>query len=94
MSERDAYLKLVDELTEHDRRYYVDANPTISDVEYDKLAKELVAIERSHPDWTVAWSPTQRVGHAVVSDFPKVTDRKSTRLNSSHSTLSRMPSSA
>ena len=73
MSERDAYLKLVDDLTEHDRRYYVDANPTISDVEYDRLAKELVAIEAGHPDRIVAWSPTQRVGHAVVSDFPKVT---------------------
>jgi len=73
VSERDAYLKLVDELTEHDRRYYVDANPTISDVEYDKLAKELVAIEATHPDWVVAWSPTQRVGHAAVSEFPKVT---------------------
>ncbi|MBA3452195.1 MAG: NAD-dependent DNA ligase LigA, partial [Deltaproteobacteria bacterium] len=73
MSDRDAYLKLVDELTEHDRRYYVDANPTISDVEYDKLAKALVEIEAKHPEWIVAWSPTQRVGHAVASEFPKVT---------------------
>ena len=70
---RDRYLKLVDELTEHDRRYYVDASPTISDVEYDKLAKQLVAIEAAHPDWIVAWSPTQRVGHVAVSEFPKVT---------------------
>ena len=35
------YLALVDELTEHDRRYYVDANPTISDVEYDRLLHKL-----------------------------------------------------
>ena len=73
MAERDAYLKLVDELTEHDRRYYVDANPTISDLEYDKLAKQLVAIETTHPDWIVPWSPSQRVGHTAVSEFPKVT---------------------
>jgi len=70
---RDDYLKLVDELTEHDRRYYVEANPTISDVEYDKLSKQLVAIEGAHPDWTVDWSPSKRVGHAVISEFKKVT---------------------
>jgi DNA ligase (NAD+) len=67
------YLKLVDELTEHDRRYYVDAAPTISDVEYDKLLKRLREIEAAHADWVVAWSPTKRVGHAPISDFPKVT---------------------
>jgi len=66
------YLALVDELTEHDRRYYVEANPTISDVEYDRLNQRLRAVEAEHPDWVVAWSPSQRVGHAPVSDFPKV----------------------
>ena len=70
---RTDYLTLVDELTEHDRRYYVDAAPTISDVEYDKLSKKLAAIESAHPDWAVAWSPTKRIGHAPVSEFPKVT---------------------
>src|SRR5882672_5469510 len=66
------YLALVDELTEHDRRYYVEANPTISDVEYDRLSQRLRAIEAEHTDWVVAWSPSQRIGHAPVSDFPKV----------------------
>ena len=70
---RAAYLALVEDLTEHDRRYYVEASPTISDVEYDKLNVKLREIERAHPDWLVAWSPTQRIGHAPVSDFPKVT---------------------
>jgi DNA ligase (NAD+) len=70
---KDDYLKLVDELTEHDRRYYVDAEPTISDVEYDKLTRQLRELEAAHPDWVVAWSPTKRVGHAPVSEFPKVT---------------------
>jgi DNA ligase (NAD+) len=68
-----AYLALVDELSEHDRRYYVEADPTISDAEYDAKNRELKAIEAAHPDWVVAWSPTKRVGHAPVSDFPKVT---------------------
>jgi DNA ligase (NAD+) len=69
---RQDYLALVDDLTEHDRRYHVDANPAISDVEYDQLSQRLRAIEAEHPDWVVAWSPTRRVGHAPVSDFPKV----------------------
>jgi len=68
-----AYLALVDELTEHDRRYYVDANPTISDVEYDKAARTLREVEAAHPEWVVEWSPTKRVGHVPVSEFPKVT---------------------
>src|SRR5258706_7064602 len=69
---RDAYLTLVDELAEHDRRYYVDAAPTISDYEYDQQIGKLRTLEAAHPDWVVAWSPTKRVGHAPVSDFPKV----------------------
>ncbi len=70
---RQDYLALVDELTEHDRRYYVEADPTISDGEYDKLNKQLLEIEKHHPDWIVEWSPTQRIGHAPVSEFAKVT---------------------
>jgi DNA ligase (NAD+) len=69
---RTEYLALVDELTEHDRRYHVEAAPTISDAEYDELARKLRAIEAEHPDWIVEWSPTRRVGHAPISDFRKV----------------------
>jgi DNA ligase (NAD+) len=69
---RQDYLALVDELTEHDRRYYVEATPTISDYEYDQLMTRLRAIEAAHADWVVAWSPTKRVGHQPVSEFPKV----------------------
>jgi DNA ligase (NAD+) len=69
---QERYLALVDQITEHDRRYYVDATPSISDGEYDKLVRELRDLEAKHPDWVVAWSPTQRVGHAPVSKFPKV----------------------
>jgi DNA ligase (NAD+) len=71
--DQSEYLALVDELTEHDRRYYVDAEPSISDVEYDRLSRALRDAEAAHPEWVVAWSPTRRVGHAPVSDFPKVT---------------------
>ena len=70
---KDAYLALVDELTEHDRRYYVEAAPIISDPEYDAQLRDLRAAETAHPAWIVAWSPTQRVGHEPISEFPKVT---------------------
>jgi DNA ligase (NAD+) len=69
---KDSYLALVDEITEHDRRYHVESAPTISDVEYDRLVERLRATEAEHPDWVVDWSPTRRVGHAPVSSFPKV----------------------
>ncbi len=68
----DAYLALAAEIAEHDRRYYVDAEPTISDYEYDQLAAALRAVEEAHPDWMVSWSPSQRVGAEPLSGFEKV----------------------
>lgn len=69
---RDAYLALVDEIAEHNRRYYVLDDPVISDVEYDRLLKILQASEDAHPEWVVDWSPTKRVGHEPLSSFEKV----------------------
>lgn len=67
-----AYEALAHELTEHDRRYYVEAAPTISDGEYDTLMRQLRSIEDAHPEWVLTWSPTRRVGHTPASSFPKV----------------------
>jgi DNA ligase (NAD+) len=66
------YRELVEQLREHDRRYYVEMAPVITDVEYDRLFRELVDLEAAHPGWVTADSPTQRVAPAPVSDFPKV----------------------
>ena len=66
------YESIAREILEHDRRYYVDNNPTVADVEYDRLRQALLAAEAAHPDWVVPWSPSQRVGHAPLSAFPKV----------------------
>lgn len=66
------YEKLCREVLEHDRRYYVDNSPVLSDREYDRLIERLRAVESEHPDWILPWSPTQRVGHAPISTFPKV----------------------
>ncbi len=70
--ERERYRALVAELIEHDRRYHVEAAPTIADADYDRLYHELRAIEAAHPDWVVPESPSQRVAPVPVSDFPKI----------------------
>ena len=59
-------------IEEHNRRYYVDDAPTISDSEYDGLFRELEALEARHPELASAESPTQRVGGAVRTDFAPV----------------------
>jgi len=70
------YQQLVHELGEHDRRYYVDMAPIISDVAYDALYRELRDIEAAHPEWVVPESPTQRIAPAPVSAFAKVVRRR------------------
>ena len=60
------------QLAEHDHRYYVLDEPSITDAEYDALMRELLAIEAQHPDWTTPDSPSQRVGGAARSDLAEV----------------------
>jgi DNA ligase (NAD+) len=72
VTDRDRYLQLARDISQHDRRYYVEAKPTIADTEYDQLYAELRRLEAEHPDWMVPWSPTQRIAPKAVSDFPKV----------------------
>ena len=71
-ADKESYLRLVAALLEHDRRYYVDNDPSITDHDYDHLRKQLEQLERAHPSWVVDYSPTRRVGHAPISAFPKV----------------------
>lgn len=66
---------LRDEIREHDRRYYVEAAPTISDLEYDKLVEQLKELEAARPDLITADSPTQRLGDAPVAGLEHVTHR-------------------
>ncbi len=60
------------QLREHDYRYYVLAEPIISDEEYDQLMRELQELERSRPDLFSPDSPTQRVGGEPTKSFPSV----------------------
>jgi len=60
------------ELREHDYRYYVLAEPTVTDEEYDLLLRELQNLEEGHPDLRTPDSPTQRVGGMLTKEFATV----------------------
>jgi len=66
---------LRNEIAEHDRRYYGEAAPTISDAEYDALFRELQAIEAEHPALVTPDSPTQRVSGERAVEFAPVAHR-------------------
>jgi DNA ligase (NAD+) len=63
---------LREQIARADYEYYVLASPNLPDAEYDRLFRELQALEQAHPDLLTPDSPTQRVGGAVRSDLPKV----------------------
>jgi DNA ligase (NAD+) len=60
------------ELERHNRLYYLEATPEISDAEYDKLYRELEELEAKHPEFADPNSPTQRVGGAPIEGFQQV----------------------
>ncbi|MDR2084535.1 MAG: NAD-dependent DNA ligase LigA [Bacteroidales bacterium] len=64
--------ELTDKLNEHNRRYYVNSDPIISDYQYDMMMKELEALEREYPQHKLPDSPTQRVGGFITSKFKQV----------------------
>lgn len=59
----------------HNQLYHSQDKPEISDFEYDKLFNELIEIEKKHPEWIEADSPSQRVGGEVLDAFKKVPHR-------------------
>ncbi|MCY3966677.1 MAG: NAD-dependent DNA ligase LigA [Acidobacteria bacterium] len=67
---RAAFLR--EELQRHERLYYQEAKPEISDREFDHLMAELQAIEEEHPELRTADSPTQRVGGEPTEGFEQV----------------------
>src|ERR1043166_2281893 len=64
--------QLREEISKHDRLYYEDAAPIISDREYDRLYKELVNLETQFPDLLTPDSPTQRVGGKPLKAFAQI----------------------
>jgi len=64
--------ELRDLLVFHERKYYIEDSPLISDFEYDILYKQLVSLEEQYPDQITPDSPTQRVSTDLSGDFPPV----------------------
>jgi DNA ligase (NAD+) len=60
------------ELHAHNRRYYVEAQPTVSDRHFDRLLECLLKAEAQHPEWADPNSPSQRVGGDITDRFEKV----------------------
>ncbi len=65
----DKYHALIKEIEKHDRLYYVECKPLISDREYDALMEELVEIEKAHPELISPHSPSQRVSEKRHEGF-------------------------
>lgn len=61
------------EINHHNRLYYLDARPEITDQQFDALLRELQDLEQQHPELIAADSPTQRVGGAPIEGFTQIT---------------------
>jgi DNA ligase (NAD+) len=77
MNEQSGYKQRIDDLRadieRHNRRYYIDAAPEISDREYDERLASLEKLEAQFPEYADASSPTRRVGGAPLEAFQNVT---------------------
>jgi DNA ligase (NAD+) len=74
-SDRDRAEELRRRILYHEKKYYVDNDPQISDAEFDRLVLELADLEARCPDLVTPESPTQRVGEKPLEGFPSVVHR-------------------
>ncbi|MCU1229308.1 MAG: ligase [Acidobacteria bacterium] len=73
MTAKSEIEKLRKELLRHERLYYIEHQPEISDYDFDQLLKRLAELEAKHPELADPNSPTVRVGGAPIAAFPPVT---------------------
>jgi DNA ligase (NAD+) len=71
----DEYKQLCRDIWYHNKLYYIDHDPEISDHEFDVLLKKIEAVEEKHPEWVTPDSPTQRVGEMLTEGFRTVEHR-------------------
>src|ERR1022692_4705736 len=75
MTEAQAKKRIEDlskQLEEHNYKYYVLSNPSISDYDFDMLLNELIMMEKEYPQFASPDSPTQRVGGQITKEFKSV----------------------
>ncbi|MGB9836299.1 MAG: NAD-dependent DNA ligase LigA [Candidatus Saccharicenans sp.] len=68
--------ELRSQITYHEKKYYIDNEPQISDYEFDQLMAELKRLEEAYPEFITPDSPTQRVGEKPVEGFPTVEHKR------------------
>ncbi|PWU13128.1 MAG: DNA ligase (NAD(+)) LigA [Chlamydiae bacterium] len=68
-------MQFIEEIHKHDRLYFLEAKPVISDYEYDQLVRKVEAIEKIHPEWIDPSSPTQRLTDQPSKGFIQVKHR-------------------
>ncbi|MCU9533899.1 NAD-dependent DNA ligase LigA [Streptococcus sp. CSL10205-OR2] len=67
--------QLVEQLNHYAKEYYTNDSPSVSDAEYDKLYRQLVDLEKKHPEFVLPDSPTHRVGGVLLEAFEKYEHR-------------------
>jgi DNA ligase (NAD+) len=72
MTTQERIEKLRKELNDHNYRYYVEDNPSISDREFDVLMEELIKLEKEYPEFEDVNSPSKRVGGTITKSFETV----------------------
>lgn len=77
MTTKETYDQLCALVWHHNRLYYIEHKPEISDEEFDALYKKLEKLERDHPGWISPSSPIQRVGESLTEGFKTVVHRHS-----------------
>lgn len=76
MSVKEKILALRAQIEKLNYEYYVLDNPSLEDQEYDRLMEELIALEKTYPEFSSPFSPTQRVGGKVLDAFEKVQHKR------------------
>lgn len=69
---KEDYLKLIHDIAKYDEYYYQHHSPLISDFTYDNLLKQVEEMEKKHPEWIAASSPTQDVRERPTKGFIQV----------------------
>ncbi len=73
---RERHAQLAEQVEEHRFRYYVKDAPVVSDAEFDRLMRELEALEDEYPQLRTPDSPTQKVGGTYATEFTEVQHRE------------------
>ncbi|MEU1089666.1 NAD-dependent DNA ligase LigA [Streptomyces sp. NPDC005892] len=73
---RERHALVADQIEDHRFRYYVRDQPVVSDAEFDRLLRELEALEEAHPSLRTPDSPTQKVAGPYITEFTSVEHRE------------------